>query len=144
MGLGTRQKKSFLEGVKNRAVAARPYPFGTAGRSSCSLIPCRPLGRGAGVRSAAVLCAIGRAPKKRPILGTFMDDGFAFYFGRCKMLLPGARLDSGRGYCVLIHFSKISTRGGAPQHARTSRYPPSKFAVFAFWSVCFPIFGGGN
>ena len=53
-------------------------------------------GRGAGVRAAAVMCAIGRAPEKRPLLGTFMVDGFRFYFGRCRMLLPGARLDSGR------------------------------------------------
>ena len=53
-------------------------------------------GEGSGVRAAAVLCAIGRAPKKRPLLGTFMGYRFAFYFGRCRMLLPGARLDSGR------------------------------------------------
>ena len=46
------------------------------------------------------------------------------------MLLPGARLDSGRGYRALIRISKIWTRRGAPKRVRLARYPPSKFGVF--------------
>ena len=45
----------------------------------------------------------------------------------CKIVFPGARLDSGRGYRALIHISKIWTRRGAPQRALLARYPPSKF-----------------
>ncbi len=73
-----------------------------------------------------------------------MAYAFTFYFDRCRMLLPGARLDSGRSCRTIIHISKISTRRGVPQHARTARYPPSKFAVFAFRSVLFPHFWRGG
>ena len=82
--------------------------------------------------------------EKAASFGRKSGHAFVFYFDRCRMLLPGARLDSGRSCRTIIHISKISTRRGVPQHARTARYPPSKFAVFAFRSVCFPIFGEGD
>ena len=65
--------------------------------------------------------------EKASLFEYFFVADFTQKWKLCKIVFPGARLDSGRGYRALIHISKISTRGGAPQHARTARYPPSKF-----------------
>ena len=65
--------------------------------------------------------------EKASLFEYFFVADFTQKCKRCKIVIPDARLDSGRGYRALIHISKIWTRRGAPQRALLARYPPSKF-----------------